>query len=101
MKKTFFLFPVLLGLFLANCFSIMRIEGNSMIDMTSGKTIFNTQNYTCDGNNFSGRLDYSNGILLNQMYAGNYQELNQAEDLEVDTKYLDNSFVYTILTPKW
>jgi len=32
MKKTFFLFPVLLGLFLANCFSIMRIEGNSMKD---------------------------------------------------------------------
>jgi hypothetical protein len=73
----------------------------SMIDMTSHKTIFNTQNYTCAGKNFSGRLDYSNGILLNQMYAGNYQQLNPAEDLEVDTKYLDNSFVYTILLPKW
>ncbi|HKK76834.1 MAG TPA: 6-bladed beta-propeller [Saprospiraceae bacterium] len=76
-------------------------EHFTMININNNKTIFNTQNYTCDGKNFSGRLDYSNGILLNQMYAGNYQELNQAEDLEVDTKYLDNSFVYTILTPKW
>ena len=76
-------------------------EISSMIDMTSGKTLFNTQNYTCDGKSFSGRLDYSNGILLNQMYAGNYQQLNDEEDESLDTKYLDNSFVYTILIPKW
>jgi hypothetical protein len=72
----------------------------TMINIDNNRTIFNTQNYTCDGKNFSGRLDYSNGILLNQMYAGNYQQLNDEKDESLDTKYLDNSFVYTILTPK-
>lgn len=72
----------------------------TMIDIKNHKTIYNTQDYQCDGKNFSGRLDYSNGILLNQMYAGNYQQLNDEEEESLDTKYLDNSFVYTILTPK-
>lgn len=70
------------------------------VAIESNETIFNTQNYSCDGKKFSGRLDYSNDILLNQMYAGNYQQLNGQEDESLDTKYLDDSFVYTILIPE-
>ncbi len=73
----------------------------TMVDMKTKKTIFNTQDYICDGKRFSGRLDYNNGILLNQMYYADYQELN-GHELDSDAKaFRDNSFVYTMLTPKW
>ena len=70
----------------------------TMINMKNQETLFNTELFQCDGKNFSGRLDYSSGILLNQMYAGNYQQLNGQQSN--DDEFEDSSLIYTILTPK-
>lgn len=82
-------------------YSYNQKEMFTMVDMKTKKTIINTRDYICNGKRFSGRLDYSNGVLLNQMYGVDYQELNgQVTDPE-SAVFRDNSFVYTILTPKW
>lgn len=76
----------------------------TMINLETNKTLINTNNYICDGKYFTGRLDYEGGLLLNQMYAGNYNQLQTDKDKEVNTgssKYEEGSFVYTILSPKW
>ena len=46
MKKYFFLYPVLLGLLLANCFLIMRVEGDSMKNkLNDGQFILILKNF--------------------------------------------------------
>ncbi len=76
----------------------------TMINQNSKETILNTQNAICANKRLSGRLDYSNGVLLNQMYLGNYNELQTPENRlgEAEkSKYQDGDFVYTILSPQW
>lgn len=73
----------------------------TMVDIKSGDVVFNTQNYICDGINFSGRLDYSRGILLNQMHAGNYYQFNEKQTGNDTLVFEEENLVYTILIPKW
>jgi hypothetical protein len=73
----------------------------TMIDLESKRTLINTQRFTCNGKRFSGRLDYNNGILMNQMYVEDYYQIN-TKPKSLDKTTLDvEDIVYTILIPKW
>ncbi|MEL6944223.1 MAG: hypothetical protein AAFO82_16300 [Bacteroidota bacterium] len=72
----------------------------TMIDLESKRTLLNTRNFTCDGKSFSGRMNYSNGILINQMYAGNYYQVNTNPSDEHKTVDAED-IIYSILIPKW
>ena len=84
--------------YLLKSYTYNRKEYFTMIDLDKHETVFNTELFQCNGKHFSGRLDYSSGVLLNQMYAGNYQQLNGQQ--RNDDEFEDSSLIYTILTPK-
>lgn len=85
-------------------------ETFTLVGLENNKTLINTQTFRCEGKDFAGRLDYRNGILLNQMYVEDYRALRSTlGDLGQDDDGLAELFatrdgediIYTILTPKW
>ena len=87
-----------------------NLETFTLVDLENSETLINTQIFRCEGKDFAGRLDYRNGILLNQMYVEDYRvlrstlgDLGQDDDglTELLATQDGEDIVYTILTPNW
>jgi len=73
----------------------------TMIDMESKVTVVNASTYSCNGIELADGLNYSRGMLLNQMYAGDYFQLNEHPSGLALSDVQKENIVYNILTPKW
>lgn len=102
----FYSYAIPINGLLISSYTFNNQEYFAMVDMKNGDEVFNGNKYICHGIKFEGRLDYSEGILLNQMYGGNF---NQLQDENIKTNIFskdynsktseDNEIVYIILIP--